>query len=239
MVLGSEVEGSTSWVTATASYRSWIADLRPDVPAPLRVLLCQTGSDIDSADLFASFFLRKDISVLRIDCRRVPSPPSTSSSLTMSTAGSRVSSTQETTSGRVHDIIWGLLVQSFAAASPVISVESFGRHVLTVLPPKDRRSGEELANLAVLLSNSLATWAAKINIVLDHLESLDKHELVQLDRAIAQLLQHSGHARFMLLSKVFKPGPLIDNALLLDQDTAYRGKLERGGAVCWLREGRC
>lgn len=69
---------------------------------------------------------------------------------------------------------------------------------------------------------------AKLIIVLDRLESLDKHELAQLDRAIAQLLQHSGRVKFMLLSKVFKPGPLLDNALLVDQDTAYRGKLEGG-----------
>jgi len=110
------------------------------------------------------------------------------------------------------------------SVSPVTAIESFGPYILSSMPPENKRSVEELANLTALLCNSLATWAVKTVIILDHLDCLNNHELVQLDRAISQLLQHSAQVRFMLLSKVIKPGPLRDNALLVDQDTAYRGE---------------
>jgi hypothetical protein len=238
-----DIEDDVSWVTATSPYRSWIIDPKPNMPGPLRVLWCQTGDDADRGHRFWSFFLLKDMSALFIDCRDIPSPPSKSSSNISTTAaglaemhpraaqqevGSRKSK-QAPRSDKVRGIIWGLLIQSFMIASPVISVESFGRHLLTSIPPEDKRSQEELANLTALLSNSLATWAAKTMIILDHLEFFDNHELVQLDRAISQLLQYSGQVRFMLLSKVIKPGPLRDNALLVDQDSAYRGE---NWAVC-------
>lgn len=228
-----DIQDDVNWVTATSTYNSWIKDPKPNMPGPLRVLWCQTGDDTDRGHVFWTFFQLKDKSALVINCRDILSLPSKSPSKA-STAVAGVSGAhqegisrkpkQAPRSDKVHGIMWGLLVQSFTIASPVISVESFGYHVQKSMPPLDKCSTEELANLAALLSNSLATWAAKTMIVLDHLECLDNHELMQLDRVISQLLQCLGQVKFLLLSKVIKPGPLRDNALLVDQDTAYHGE---------------
>ncbi|KAH7009597.1 hypothetical protein EDB80DRAFT_713560 [Ilyonectria destructans] len=217
-----DIEDDVSWVTAASTYESWITDPKANTSGHARVMWCQTGDETDKATLFSSFFQLKDECALAISCRDIPFEPSKLDPGLVDHEAPSSNLEQPLGSNKIRRIVWGFLVRLFAVASPVIEKESFGLHILSSMPPRNKRSMEELANLTALLCNSLATWTAKLIIILDHLDCLNDHELLQLDRAFSQLLQQSNQVRIMLFSKITKPGPLRDNAIFVDQDTVYR-----------------
>ena len=149
--------------------------------------------------MFQSYFRLQNEEAIRVNCRDLIPPPSFSNRKTLDFFGTGGYQSQT-----VHAILWELLLQSFVSAAKSHSLNAFSHYIEASIQPHRQGLTDTVGTLAMLLSNSLATWTQKVIIIMDGAGELDTHDFLDLDHAMSCLAQSQGWIRFLSFHNEFE-----------------------------------